>query len=253
MSVPMRPFTFADALRRARPAAQDDTAVGIQHPRALSRFGTGVLADQLDNVLSPTPKTPAVIEPRGGDFPSAYRFELNQEVPAGAYRRHPGRILQEGDFGNAGLDPIAFQEVERLHPGWTESAMPAGIPGEAVDAPASYGPRATPVAKARNANVARSVYADIWNESGAGTLPEPLATIHYDAAVQHGPAVALQLLRQSGGDPATYVDLREARYRADMTAPNANSPRGYFREKPANQRGWVEQRIPALRKIARRR
>lgn len=74
-----------------------------------------------------------------------------------------------------------------------------------------------------------------------------MALVLFDTAVQHGAGEARKMMREAGGDADRFVDLREARYRERMAAPNAHEPVGFFKEAPAHQRGWVEQRIPALR------
>lgn len=52
-----------------------------------------------------------------------------------------------------------------------------------------------------------------WKPSGADRLPPELQAIHFDTAVNMGVGKAQQLLAQSGGDPARYLQLREQRYR----------------------------------------
>lgn len=206
---------------------------------------------------------PTTVDPAGGDFPSALRFVLNQEVPI-QDRPYPGRTLQEvGPEGDAGIDPPALREFERRNPEtWREIDQRlgenfldafGGTPHTQAQMPPEERSRRRSVWKAGNANAARSVYADIWNASGADQLPEPLATAHFDAAVQFGPGVARQFLRQSGGDVTKYLDLREARYLDLMTGPGARTPRGRFNEVPAQQHGWLKQRMPALRALVRRR
>lgn len=60
---------------------------------------------------------------------------------------------------------------------------------------------------------ARKIYRDrYWSASGAAELPERLALVHFDAAVNQGPEKAKQLLEASGGDPDKYVELRKAEY-----------------------------------------
>ena len=53
-----------------------------------------------------------------------------------------------------------------------------------------------------------------WKPSGADQIADPrLQAIHADTAVNMGVGKAKELLAQSGGDPAQYLALREARYR----------------------------------------
>ncbi len=53
-----------------------------------------------------------------------------------------------------------------------------------------------------------------WEKSGANRLPAGLAEIQADTAVNMGVGTAQRLLKQSGGDPEKYLQLREARYRS---------------------------------------
>lgn len=57
-------------------------------------------------------------------------------------------------------------------------------------------------------------YRDYWEPSGAAELPLPLSAAVLDTAVNQGVVASRDLLHQSGGDFTTYLNLREARYRA---------------------------------------
>jgi lysozyme family protein len=59
---------------------------------------------------------------------------------------------------------------------------------------------------------AETLYNKIWQESGAESLPRPLAIVHFDTYV-NSPAAAKKLLKSSGGDPDAYLDLRSQRYK----------------------------------------
>ncbi len=56
---------------------------------------------------------------------------------------------------------------------------------------------------------APSYYKNYWLASGADKLPPNLAHVHFDTAVNSGVGRANQILKESGGDPARYLDLRE--------------------------------------------
>lgn len=93
---------------------------------------------------------------------------------------------------------------------------------------------------------------DQWHQSGAGGLPRELGVVHYDAAVNHGQGAARHLLRQSGGDPRRYVDLREHLYRSIPNTTPDNPPAaagGHGEGGPADNPGWLNKRIPALRAL----
>ena len=58
---------------------------------------------------------------------------------------------------------------------------------------------------------AEAIYKKLWDKSGAANLPYPLSAIHFDTYV-NSPAAARKLLKQSGGDIDTYLQMREQRY-----------------------------------------
>jgi lysozyme family protein len=58
---------------------------------------------------------------------------------------------------------------------------------------------------------AETIYKKIWDKSGAANLPYPLSVIHFDTYV-NSPAAARKILKQSGGNVDTYLQMREQRY-----------------------------------------
>jgi hypothetical protein len=58
---------------------------------------------------------------------------------------------------------------------------------------------------------AEKVYRKIWQQSGAASLPFPLAVVHFDSYV-NSPASSKKFLEKSKGDITTYLKLREQRY-----------------------------------------
>jgi hypothetical protein len=61
------------------------------------------------------------------------------------------------------------------------------------------------------------LYKRYWLASG-DQLPAALAAVHGDTAINLGLRAANELLAQSGGDPNTYLDLRDERYRSIAAA-----------------------------------
>lgn len=85
---------------------------------------------------------------------------------------------------------------------------------------------------------ARRIYRDrYWSASGAANLPEKLALVHFDAAVNQGPEKAKQLLEASGGDPDKYVQLRKEEYQRLAE----QDPKKYG----SSLKGWIN-RLDAL-------
>lgn len=58
---------------------------------------------------------------------------------------------------------------------------------------------------------AEAIYKKIWDKSGAANLPYPLSAIHFDTYV-NSPSAARKILKASGGDIDTYLQMREQRY-----------------------------------------
>ncbi len=58
---------------------------------------------------------------------------------------------------------------------------------------------------------AEAIYERMWKESGAQKLPHDLAIVHFDTYI-NSPAAARRILKASGGDTDTYLNLRAQRY-----------------------------------------
>jgi len=58
---------------------------------------------------------------------------------------------------------------------------------------------------------AEKIYRKIWEQSGASSLPFPLAVVHFDSYV-NSPASSKRFLEKSKGDITAYLKLREQRY-----------------------------------------
>jgi lysozyme family protein len=60
-------------------------------------------------------------------------------------------------------------------------------------------------------NDAEKIYRKLWEQSGAASLPFPLAVVHFDSYV-NSPASSKRFLEKSKGDINVYLKLREQRY-----------------------------------------
>src|SRR5208282_4205870 len=58
---------------------------------------------------------------------------------------------------------------------------------------------------------AEAIYKQIWDKSGAASLPYPLSLVHFDTYV-NSPAAAVKLLKKSGGNTGIYLEMRARRY-----------------------------------------
>jgi hypothetical protein len=89
--------------------------------------------------------------------------------------------------------------------------------------PANYGINqgANPdvdVASLQQDEARQILYERYWLASGADQLPQALAMVHGDTAINMGVRAANDLLAQAGDDPLAYLDLRAERYRAIAAA-----------------------------------
>lgn len=117
-------------------------------------------------------------------FESALAVTLKFE---GGYANHPA------DPGGATMKGI----TQRVYDAWL---LKKGLP-------------ACDVRDIPDKDVADIYRAEYWQRAKCDVLPDPLATFHFDAAVNHGPARANIFLGQSGGDPKKYLDIREKFFR----------------------------------------
>jgi hypothetical protein len=89
--------------------------------------------------------------------------------------------------------------------------------------PANYGINqgANPdveVAALRQDDAKQILYERYWLRSGADQLPQALAMVHGDTAINMGVKAANELLAQAGDDPHLYLELRTQRYHAIAAA-----------------------------------
>jgi hypothetical protein len=188
----------------------------VATPDATAVFTTDPVESQrpvplIGPATAPSPQNDA-------NFMRAMRFIAEQESRPGYSGQVRGGHLADFMASGEGLAPGGQEEeYHRTHPGDTYNQAD---PHES----AQYGMR---------------VWHDLWTRSGANTLPPNLGLVHMDAAVQHGPGIAKQMLAASGGDPEKYLALREEYYRS---IPDTASEGGV-----AQNPGWLEKRMPALR------
>jgi hypothetical protein len=115
-------------------------------------------------------------------------------------------------------------------------------------APANYGINqgANPdvdVLALTQAQAEQILYERYWLASGADQLPAALAAVHGDTAINLGLRAADELLAQSGGDPNTYLDLRDERYRSIAAAnPDKTDYLSVWLRRSEDLRGLVNNR-----------
>lgn len=162
----------------------------------------------------------------------------------GARRYAPdGTLIAEAPFAPRPLTVGEGQTVYEYQPGGGDPASSGGARGfQAIDsgfvapqeggyaasdgasgAPVNYGinQRANPDIDVKSLTPEQAAgirYERYWVPSGAEQLSGPIQSIHYDTAINMGVGAANDILKQSKGDPAKYMDIREARHRK-MSGP----------------------------------
>ena len=137
------------------------------------------------------------------------------------YRDPEAFTLNEGQTrfqGGGGVPPSGG--FESFYEGFLAPAEGGYVASDGrSNAPANFGVNqaANPDIDVRNLtrDQAKQIMLErYWKPSGADQIADPrLQAIHADTAVNMGVGKAKELLAQSGGDPAQYLALREARYR----------------------------------------
>lgn len=137
------------------------------------------------------------------------------------YRDPEAFTLNEGQTrfqGGGGVPPSGG--FESFYEGFLAPAEGGYVASDGRSgAPANFGVNqaANPDIDVRNLTrdqAKQIMHERYWKPSGADQIADPrLQAIHADTAVNMGVGKAKELLQQSGGDPAQYLALREARYR----------------------------------------
>ena len=182
--IPPLPFSIADGDRSgnvpAIPAGQ-----GVDFLSLLVQTMAGINGKAGSFMAGPVPAPPPVCltkaepeeaEPEGESRKEIFRFVFQQE--GGAY------VAQDG-----GKESSRYGILQA-------TANRYGYQGNV---------------KNMSRSEAEAIYEKIWQESGARDLPHDLALVHFDTYV-NSPAAAKKMLKSSGGDTATYLDLRSQRY-----------------------------------------
>jgi len=130
-----------------------------------------------------------------------------------------GDITPPGRYGNL----QSWDAFHRFYSNFVAGHEGGYTENDGNDAPANYGinQRANPdvdVLALTQDQAEQMLYERYWLASGADQLPTALAAVHGDTAINLGVRAANELLAQSGGDPSTYLDLRDERYRAIAAA-----------------------------------
>lgn len=146
------------------------------------------------------------------------KAERAQQVIAAAPRQ-PAAVPAVPQFappgGTADFDNFYYAFVAPQEGGY--------VANDGNGSPANYGINqgANPdveVAALKQDDAKQILYERYWLRSGADQLPQALAMVHGDTAINMGVKAANELLAQAGEDPHLYLDLRTQRYHAIAAA-----------------------------------
>ena len=127
------------------------------------------------------------------------------------------------DAASMPQDPASWGAFDKFYAGFVAPHEGGYAGNDGNGAPANYGINqgANPdidVLSLSQPDAEQLLYQRYWLASGADQLPAALAMVQGDTAINMGVKTANALLAQSGGDPQTYLDLRDDKYRAIAAA-----------------------------------
>lgn len=147
------------------------------------------------------------------------------------------RQLDAGEPVSANINPADFMLRPELRPTSFDAEVEAVLRAEGgfVDDPVDRGGATNfGISSAAHPDVnvanltreqAKAIYRrDYWDAIDADSLPPELQGMAFDAAVNQGAGWTRQALAEAGGDPAKFLQLREARYR-DIVANDPSQQR----------------------------
>lgn len=141
------------------------------------------------------------------------------------YARREPAVPPYGDITAAGRqdNSRSWDAFDRFYSSFVASHEGGYTENDGNGAPANFGINqgANPdvdVLALTQPQAEQILYERYWLASGADQLPAALAAVHGDTAINLGLRAANDLLAQCGGDPNTYLDLRDEKYRAIAAA-----------------------------------
>lgn len=223
----------AQALR-AIPAGQRAQALQTRVAPMLGRLGMDTsafqglteedLSDQgLDLFAGQVQRELEIVKGSDGSFSAVDKGtgEIVNQYQAPRYQSlSPGQSLVEIGGGMGGGAPAgASGGFDAFYDNYLRGVEGGFAADDGNGAPVNFGINqgANPDIDVRNLTPERAkqlMYERYWAPSGADQLPDGLAQVHADTAINMGLGAAQQLLNQSGGDPNRYLELRAQRYRA---------------------------------------
>ena len=153
-------------------------------------------------------------------YPAAHRFSASERgTGCAAERSVPGSAVAPVREGT----PAAWQAFDRFYSSFVAAHEGGYVENDGNGSPANYGINqgANPdvqVASLTQGDAEQILYQRYWLASGADQLPPALAAVQGDTAINMGVKAADDLLARSGGDPQTYLQLRDDKYRAIAAA-----------------------------------
>ena len=158
------------------------------------------------------------------------RGEMERD-PAGWYNRRFGDPGAPGVAPTAGAGSAPAAGFDNVMVGIFKSEGGYAANDGNTGAPVNFGinQKANPDIDVKNltkAEAAKLYKARYWDKIGGDSLPPALQGTAMDAAVNQGPARASAWIKESGGDPVKFNELRRAHYESLLAKPENAKFRG---------------------------
>lgn len=149
------------------------------------------------------------------------KAERAQQAVVAVAPRQPAAVPAVPQFAPA--YPEASADFDNFYYAFVAPQEGGYVVNDGNGSPANYGINqgANPdveVAALKQDDAKQILYERYWLRSGADQLPQALAMVHGDTAINMGVKAANELLAQAGNDPHLYLELRTQRYHSIAAA-----------------------------------
>jgi hypothetical protein len=247
--------------------------LGLEMPasRTAARSNSPGCLSEVKNAELASMPPPADKEPQ----PTKVNYKARGEVLNGImaqvfalYARREPAVPPYGDITATGRqdNSRSWDAFDRFYSSFVASHEGGYTENDGNGAPANFGINqgANPdvdVLALTQPQAEQILYERYWLASGADQLPAALAAVHGDTAINLGLRAANDLLAQCGGDPNTYLDLRDEKYRAIAGAnPDKTSYLSVWLKRTEDLRNLVNSgsdldvdRLPYAERLSQRR
>ena len=201
--------------------------LGMPRSRPGAQFNSAGCISEMKMLQPANASPPAGDEPQAAVGPDSRGGVLNQIMAQvfALYGRKEAAVPSYGGIATPSRREFSqsWDAFDRFYSSFVASHEGGYTENDGNGAPANYGINqgANPdvdVLTLTQAQAEQILYERYWLASGADRMPTALAAVHGDTAINLGLRAASELLAQSGGDPNTYLNLRDERYQAIAAA-----------------------------------